>query len=236
MSGISRIAQKQERVQMGGGGTPGREVWFRDGDQAFLSPVSTGEDGDDKFDEIYMFTYKVNDRWTNKLSDESVDTSDVPENIRPSHKFAFWAYVHEILHPERRNEDWMEISGPSGRKLFKEEVNDFKVIALTFGRSNYIWNQLLDIYNDWGALNKGVMRIKRTGTGMYDTSYTLAATARDVDMPGEKEGEVDGLPTIKEYFKERYGDSSSIGSLPVIRGSEIPDLVNVNNNKDNLFS
>jgi len=236
MSGISRIAQKQERVQMGGGGgTPGREVWFRDGDQAFLSPVCTGEDGDDKFDEIYMYTYRVNDRWTNKLSDESVDTSDVPDNVRPSHKFAFWAYVHEILHPERRNEDWMEIAGPSGRKLFKEEVNDFRVIALTFGRSNYIWNQMVDIYNDWGALNKGVMRVKRTGTGMYDTSYTLAATARDVEMPSEKLGEVDGLPTIKEYFKERYGDSSNIGSLPVIRGSEIPDLVNVNN-KDNLFS
>ena len=182
-----------------------------------------------------MYTYRVNDRWTNKLSDESVDTSDVPDNVRPSHKFAFWAYVHEILHPERRNEDWMEIAGPSGRKLLKEEVNDFRVIALTFGRSNYIWNQMVDIYNDWGALNKGVMRVKRTGTGMYDTSYTLAATARDVEMPSEKLGEVDGLPTIKEYFKERYGDSSNIGSLPVIRGSEIPDLVNVNN-KDNLFS
>jgi hypothetical protein len=57
MSGIARIAQKQERTQTGGGsGTPGREVWFRDGDQAFLTPVSTGEEGDDKFDEIYMYT------------------------------------------------------------------------------------------------------------------------------------------------------------------------------------
>ena len=66
MGGINRIAQKQERTQTGAGtGTPGREIWFRDGDQAFLTTVSTGEEGDDRFDEIYMYTYRVNDRWTN---------------------------------------------------------------------------------------------------------------------------------------------------------------------------
>ena len=106
MSGISRIQEQREtRSQGGSNGVPGREIWFRDGDQAFLTPVSTGEEGDDRFDEIYMYTYRVNDRWTNKLSDDDINTSDVPENVRPSHKFAFWAYVHEILHPERRNEN-----------------------------------------------------------------------------------------------------------------------------------
>lgn len=231
MGGINRIAQKQEKTQTGGGtGTPGREIWFRDGDQAFLTPVATGEEGDDRFDEIYMYTYRVNDRWTNKLSDDDIDTSDVPDNVRPSHKFAFWAYVHEILHPERRNENWMEIQGPQGRKLFKEEVNDFRVIALTFGRSNYIWNQLVDVYNDWGALNKGVVRIKRTGTGMYDTSYTLTATARESDVPEDKLEEIDELPTIKGYFKERYG-----GDTQNTNGTEVVSLT-ASSDKENLFS
>ena len=231
MGGINRIAQKQEKTQTGGGtGTPGREIWFRDGDQAFLPPVATGEEGDDRFDEIYMYTYRVNDRWTNKLSDDDIDTSDVPDNVRPSHKFAFWAYVHEILHPERRNENWMEIQGPQGRKLFKEEVNDFRVIALTFGRSNYIWNQLVDVYNDWGALNKGVVRIKRTGTGMYDTSYTLTATARESDVPEDKLEEIDELPTIKGYFKERYG-----GDTQNTNGTEVVSLT-ASSDKENLFS
>ena len=233
-SGISRIAQKQENAGSGnsGGGTPGREVWFRDGDQAFLTPVATGEEGDEKFDEIYMYTYRVDNRWTNKLSDEGIDTSDVPENTRPAHKFAFWAYVHEILHPERRNESWMEIQGPSGRKLYKEEVNDFRVIALTFGRSNYIWNQLVDIYNDWGALDKGVMRIKRTGTGMYDTSYTLAATARGEEISADKLTEIDDLPTIKGYFRERYGGVPT----PSLNGTADAEVVNLTTDKDNLFS
>ena len=231
MGGINRIAQKQEKTQTGGGtGTPGREIWFRDGDQAFLTPVATGEEGDDRFDEIYMYTYRVNDRWTNKLSDDDIDTSDVPDNVRPSHKFAFWAYVHEILHPERRNENWMEIQGPQGRKLFKEEVNDFRVIALTFGRSNYIWNQLVDVYNDWGALKKGVVRIKRTGTGMYDTSYTLTATARESDVPEDKLEEIDELPTIKGYFKERYG-----GDTQNTNGTEVVSLT-ASSDKENLFS
>ena len=231
MGGINRIAQKQEKTQTGGGtGTPGREIWFRDGDQAFLTPVATGEEGDDRFDEIYMYTYRVNDRWTNKLSDDDIDTSDVPDNVRPSHKFAFWAYVHEILHPERRNENWMEIQGPQGRKLFKEEVNDFRVIALTFGRSNYIWYQLVDVYNDWGALNKGVVRIKRTGTGMYDTSYTLTATARESDVPEDKLEEIDELPTIKGYFKERYG-----GDTQNTNGTEVVSLT-ASSDKENLFS
>ena len=231
MGGINRIAQKQEKTQTGGGtGTPGREIWFRDGDQAFLTPVATGEEGDDRFDEIYMYTYRVNDRWTNKLTDDDIDTSDVPDNVRPSHKFAFWAYVHEILHPERRNENWMEIQGPQGRKLFKEEVNDFRVIALTFGRSNYIWNQLVDVYNDWGALNKGVVRIKRTGTGMYDTSYTLTATARESDVPEDKLEEIDELPTIKGYFKERYG-----GDTQNTNGTEVVSLT-ASSDKENLFS
>ena len=49
MGGINRIAQKQEKTQTGGGtGTPGREIWFRDGDQACLTPVATGEEGDDR--------------------------------------------------------------------------------------------------------------------------------------------------------------------------------------------
>ena len=210
MSGISRIARQRDSIRNPVESSANREVWFKDGDQAFLSPVATGEEDDTKLDEVYMYTFRNSDnRWTNRLQDESVDNSDIPSNIRPSHKFAFWAYVHEIIHPEKKNDSWEEIAGPNGRKVFKEVVNDYKVIALTFGRSDYIWNQLVDIYNDWGGLNKGVMRIKRTGTGMYDTSYTIAATARASEIPEEKLAEVNDLTSIKGYFLERYGNAPS---------------------------
>ena len=206
MSGIARIQSTRE-----GGRTtateqaPRREVWFKDGDQAFLTSVATGEEGDNKLDELYLYTYRSGTRWINLLSDDGIDTSMVPEESRPSHKFAFWAYVHEILHTDKRDDTWEEIAGPGGKKMYKEEVNDFRIISLGFGRSDYIWNQLVDVYNDWTGLNKGVMRVRRTGSGMYDTSYSLAATARDAEVPQERMTEVAELPDIKTYFKERYG-------------------------------
>ena len=217
MSGIGRIQEAREtRGQSGSNGVPGREIWFRDGDQAFLSSIATGEEGDTNLDDLWMYTYNSGSRWVNLLDDPDVDKSDVPDNVRPSHKFAFWAYVHEIIHAERRNDDWEVIQGPGGKKMYKETINDFRVVSLTFGRSDYIWNQLVDIYNDWNGLDKGVIRIKRTGTGMFDTSYQLAATARQEEIPDDVEEKIADLPTGKEYFKSRYGGQTS--QVPAMAG------------------
>jgi len=217
MSGIGRIQEAREtRGQSGSNGVPGREVWFRDGDQAFLSSIATGEEGDTNLDELYMYTYNSGNRWVNLLDDPDVDKSGVPDNVRPSHKFAFWAYVHEIIHNERRNDDWEVIQGPGGKKMYKETINDFRIVSLTFGRSDYIWNQLVDIYNDWSGLDKGVIRIKRTGTGMFDTSYQLAATARQEEIPEDVEEKIADLPTVKEYFKSRY--SGQTVQVPAMAG------------------
>ena len=230
MSGISRIAQKREAIRNPVEKSANQEIWFKDGDQAFLSPIATGDENDTNLDEIYMYTFKnADNRWTNRLQDDSIDNSDVPSNIRPAHKFAFWAYVHEIIHPEKKNESWEELAGPAGRKVFKELVNDFRVVALTFGRSDYIWNQLVDVYNDWGGLNKGVIRVKRTGTGMYDTSYTLAATARASEIPEDKLAEVADLPSIRGYFLERYGNPVSPNGTVSLNDESS------NDNKSELF-
>ena len=213
MSGISMIQTKRENRYQGGqddNRMPGREIFFKDGDQAFLSPIATGDEGDTNLDEIYLYTYRDGNRWMNILDDSEVDTSMVPADTRASHKFAFWAYVHDVVHTEARNDEWEPGSGPGGRKMFKETVNDFRVVCLTFGRSDYICNQLVDVYNDWGGLDKGVVRIKRTGAGMQDTSYAIAATTRKDEIP--EDADDDSLPSIKEYFKSRYGGFSPNGN------------------------
>lgn len=235
MSGISRIQTARNNQNRGGGGQsfgPGREIWFKDGDQVFLSSLATGEEGDPHLDEVYVYTFNTGTRWVTLLDDPSVDTSDVPANTRPSHKFAFWAYVHEVIHTEKRNDDWEVVNGPGGRKMFKEVVNDFRIVALSFGRSDYIWNQLVDVYNDWNGLDKGVMRIKRTGTGMFDTSYAIAGTARKDGIPDDVKGQVDDLPTVKEYFLSRYSNSPSAD-----RGVSLaePELVTASASTDDLF-
>jgi hypothetical protein len=209
MSGISRIQETRDSRGQGPSGVPGREIWFKDGDQAFITALATGDPEDPYLDELYMYTYNSGSRWVNLLDDPDVDTSDVPANTRSSHKFAFWGYVHEIIHNERRNDDWEAVGGPGGKKMFKETVEDWRIISLTFGRSDYIWNQLADVYNDWNGLNKGVMRIKRTGTGMFDTSYQIAGTTRKGDVPEDSLSQVEELPSIKEYFKGRYGGTYS---------------------------
>jgi len=206
MSGISRIQKARDSIR-----TPlqdrsaGRELWFKDGDQVFFTSVATGEENDNLLDDLYVYTFRVGNRWTNVLRDDSVDTSTVPDDVRPSHKFAFWVYVYHVFHNERRNDEWVEVEGTAGKKFFKEEVNDFRIISLGFGRSDYVWNQLVEVYSDWGGLNKGVIRVKRTGSGAYDTSYSITATPRKDEIPSEKVEEVQSLPTIKEYFLERYG-------------------------------
>ena len=228
MAGISRIVSQREafRNPTREDQLPRKEIWFKDGDQAFITPVATGNENDDRLDDIYMYTYradKSSNRWTNLLKDDSVDTSMVPENIRPSHKFAFWGFVHEIIHADRRQESWTEIECPGGKRMFREEVNDFKVIALSFGRSDYIWNQLVDVYNDWGTLDKGVVRIKRTGTGLYDTSYQIAATARDEELPSDKLQEIGDLQSIQAYYKERYSGTPEVsmnGTSPLYSDKE----------------
>lgn len=208
MSGISRIQGQREEFRNQSTGQmypPNKEIWLKDGDQAFLTSAASGEDGDLMLDELYLYTYRSGTRWVNLLSEDDTDTSQVPPDTRPTHKFAFWAYVHEVIHTDKRVDTWEEVSGPGGRKMYKEDVSDYKVMSLTFGRSDYIWNQLVDVYNDWGSLNKGVIRIKRTGTGMLDTSYTISTTARDADIPSDKFDGRSELPIIKEYFKTRYG-------------------------------
>ena len=91
--------------------------------------------------------------------------------------------------------------------MFKEIINDFRIISLSFGRGDYVWNQLVDVYSDWGGLNKGVMKIKRTGTGAYDTSYSIQATPKKDEVPEDKKKEFGDLVPIKDYFFERYGEA-----------------------------
>ena len=218
MSGISRIQKSRESAKDSRNrieeGPERKEIWLKDGDQAFLTSVATGEENDMLLDDLYLYIYRVGNYWTNVLQDERVDTSNVPDDVRPSHKFAFWAYVYNVIHTDKRNDSWEEIEGPGGKKMYKEEINDFRVISLGFGRSDYVWNQLVDIYSDWGSLNKGVIRIKRTGSGAYDTSYALAATPKKDEMPSNREAESLKLQSVREYFFDRYGTAPASADKP----------------------
>lgn len=56
--------------------------------------------------------------------------------------------------------------------------------------------------------NKGVVRVRRTGSGMQDTSYTVVVSPRELDIPSDKLAEIDELVPVMEYMNERYGVST----------------------------
>ena len=229
MGGIAKINKGREDLRQPQVERPStREVWMKDGDQIFATAIATGAENDPNLDDVYLYTFRIGNNWTNLIKDPSVDASSVPEDTYASHKFAFWAYVHNIIHTRKDSngriipgsEDWVEIEGPSGKKIFREDVNDFKVISFGFGRGDANWNQLVDLYNDWGSLDKGVMRLKRTGTGMLDTSYQIVATAKTEEVPADRKVEIAELQKIKDYYMERYGNSIPTSDAPTANDAE----------------
>ena len=58
-----------------------------------------------------------------------------------------------------------------------------------FGRSKYLWNQIVDIYDEDGSLNQHKVRIRRTGSGRDDTSYSIKATNDEGYVPSEANGQ-----------------------------------------------
>ena len=229
MAGLSSINSRQKDLAAARGGDR-KEIWLRDGDQVFLRPIATGDDDDPNLEELYLYTYESGEGgWKNTLVDPDTQkpmAGDVPEGRSPSHKFALWAYVSDIIHNQQRRDEWDEIVSPSGKKAYKEEVNDFRIICLPFGRGNMYWNMLVDQYDDWGSLNGGVLRVKRTGAGL-DTVYSLSPVARKVDVPTDREGEIGELQPIWDYFVEQYGgnDSSDETETEVIAETKSTDTV-----------
>jgi len=219
MPGIRAINDRSNRTssERSASNSNRKDVFFKDGDQAFMIPVATGDDNDPYLDEFWMYTFQDGSSYKTVIEGPNGPMGAIPEGTRPSHKFAFWAYVTEIFHSSnpRNNDYWQLVSGPGGQKMFKEEVNAFRVVTLSMGRSNSLWNQLVDVYSDWGSLSKGVIRIRRKGEKL-DTTYTISATPKEDSIPESMYDELNALPSIKEYMLDVYSEK------PRTETAEIP--------------
>ena len=243
MSGISMIQnniQSRENRTPQGSESSGKEVWLKDGDQVFMKSIATGEEGDIHLDDFYIYEFQqgMDKSWTSVLVENGEPVASVPSEAMvyedgrrkaPRHKFALWVYVTEIMHTEQRVDTWEEVTSPSGNKLYKETVNDFKVMTLSFGAQNANWNQFVDIFEDNGTLDKSVIRVKRRGSAL-DTTYTITSTSGSIELPDDKQAEVKNLTPIKEYLGQRYGavESASFDDVP-------SDAVSVDDDVDSLF-
>tara|TARA_R100000482_G_scaffold124487_1_gene77445 strand:+ start:2422 stop:3138 length:717 start_codon:yes stop_codon:yes gene_type:complete len=237
---IQNNIQSRENRSSQSNESTGREVWLKDGDQVFMKTIATGEEGDIHLDDfhVYEFQQGIEKSWTSVLVENGEPVASVPSEAMvyedgrrraPRHKFAMWVYVTEILHTEQRVDSWEEVTSPSGSKLYKETVNDFKVMTLSFGAQNANWNQFVDIYEDNGTLDKSVIRVKRRGSAL-DTTYTITSTSGTMELPDDKQAEVKNLTPIKEYLHQRYGadDTASSDDVP-------SDAVSIDDDDDSLF-
>ena len=70
MSGIGRIQSLREESKQEAASrsaVPFREVWFKDGDQAFITSVATGEDNDVNLDEVSLYTFRQGNRFVIRI-------------------------------------------------------------------------------------------------------------------------------------------------------------------------
>lgn len=214
MPGIKKISQRREEEKINQPGQGGLELWLRDGDVAKVSIVATGDDEDIRLDDFWAHTLQTTSdsggtTWTSRYCDRMLNENEScllceKGDSKPGHKFGFWCYVHEIFHDKQTNESWEKFTSPSGTIKYKEVVNEFKVFTRGFGSRDYLWNQLVDIYNEDNALNKWVTRIGRKGSGKEDTNYIISSTRDKINLSKELLEEAKELPPIREFFQKRY--------------------------------
>jgi hypothetical protein len=218
MAGIGKISQRRKDTVSTF--TGGREVFLRDGDQVLLSIVPTGDDGDERLTDFWRHavqsqTNEGTTRWTYSLCGKSVDKyCDVcASGQRAQHRFAFWAYVYHILHSEKNNDTWTEVKSKAGSDVqYKEEVNGFRMFSQGFGQRDYLWNQVVDIYEENGNLNDKVVRVRRRGSGMQDTNYSIQVTNTATKIPDESNEELEELGNAITFFIDREENSSFNGN------------------------
>ena len=214
MAGIGKITQRRKDTVSNF--TGGREVFLRDGDQVLLSIIPTGDDGDERLTDFWRHAVQSQNadgatRWTYSLCGKSVDKyCDVcASGQRAQHRFALWIYVYHIMHSERNNDSWTEVKSKAGSDpQYKEEVNGFRMFSQGFGQRDYLWNQVVDIYEENGNLNDKVIRVRRRGAGMQDTNYSLQVTTTATTIPDESKSELDELGNAIDFFIEREDNSS----------------------------
>lgn len=211
MAGIKRIQQSKEEGQKESRGI-GNELILKDGDQAFLKFVATGNDDDERMGDAWFHTIKTprDDGYTQfktVLCERESGTCKLCKDEKASHQFGIWVFVYYVMHTERKSDDWTIEKTPSGTERYRENVNDFRVFRRGFGLNDYLWNQVVDIYTEEGSLNQKVVRIKRVGSGMKDTSYSLSVSGNQAKVSKELEKKEKDLPSMLDYFKQTYGSS-----------------------------
>lgn len=201
------------------------QYFFQPEDSVFFTMLATGDDDPEVskkekrwLDGYFLYTWASGpNQWTSLMDHEDIDNSVVPAGETSRFRISFWAYIHEIHHSlshrkviDGTYEDllergiWEESETPGGRKIYKETVNDLRII--TTSPSNWT-QQFAKIGDEFGSLNHSAIKMVREGKGT-DTRYFISATANENEIPEDVLEKAQTVEPIKDYFYRVNGGGS----------------------------
>ena len=131
-------------------------------------------------------------------------------------RFAVWVFAHFVLHlgdnPNQGEgeEPWEQVK-MGKRVMFKETIDLPLMIWMPYGRG-FIWfGQFREAVVKYGTLLGRLFELKRVGSGMQDTDYTLAVV-KEVDLEKKIQKEIDKsdvVVTIEAAMRETVVSGSS---------------------------
>lgn len=219
MSAIDRINKNREETRSTFTGGGGQElILSKDGDQAIIAIVPDGnKDPDVRLEEFARHSFNENGSWQFKICRESVgDRCDLcAKDITKQNRFGFWAWIYDLYKKEAGTGDgWVAETNASGSQtMYRLPINGYRVVSLPFGRRDAYWNKYADIYNDQGAMNKMIVKVKRDGEGR-DTNWDLSITGKEVDWSRIQDS-ADDLGSIKDYYVNREAAREESEGVPL---------------------
>jgi len=209
IAGISQRVDKEEQDRSSRRG-PGSELWLYDGDIATVSIVPSGSPDDHRIQDFSTYrstgmgrngAYTYDAMATGASSEGDYKAPEVDSGTSLRNKFGVWVYVEMVLRnpanakslektfSEEIVSAWETIQSPSGKSYLVQQEGTFQMWTQGFGRGKYLWNQIVDIFDEDGSLNKHKVKIRRTGSGRDDTSYSIKSTADTAEVPTEAGGQ-----------------------------------------------
>ena len=209
IAGISQRVDKEEQDRSSRRG-PGSELWLYDGDIATVSIVPSGSPDDHRIQDFSTYrstgmgrngAYTYDAMATGASSEGDYKAPEVDSGTSLRNKFGVWVYVEMVLRnpanakslektfSEEIVSAWETIQSPSGKSYLVQQEGTFQMWTQGFGRGKYLWNQIVDIFDEDGSLNKHKVKIRRTGSGRDDTSYSIKSAVDDAEIPTEANGQ-----------------------------------------------
>ena len=223
------IAQNAERRREefkanANNGSQGREMFFsEDGDHAIIGIVPSGNPSEADT-ETRLLDYHQHSEQVQPTSPQDTGwrfyfcslavkgtCQYCDRGMKKQYRFAFWAHVfaRRTKSTPQNTDNWEQVKVPGQGVMWEQQLNDFRIISLPFGKDDMYWNLLLQLSYDKDGLNTSAVRVSRTGKGINTVWGLTAVDKPTLDWTTIGEGAED-LQGLNDYFMEREATKQAI--------------------------